>query len=126
MIDPEKQIAYWRQGADEDRTVARELLARGHTRHALFLCHLALEKALKAHVCKKNRDLAPRIHNLARLAELAGLDVPGPYGDLLADMNAFNIEGRYPNLLVPPPSLTEAQLYATRAEEVLEWLFSQL
>ena len=126
MIDPEKQIAYWRQGAEEDRTVARELLDRGHTRHGLFLCHLALEKALKAHVCKKSRDLAPRIHNLVRLAEMAGLDLPGGYGDLLADMNAFNIEGRYPDLLVPPPSSTETQLYATRAEEVLQWLLSQL
>jgi HEPN domain-containing protein len=126
MIDPDKQIAYWRQGAEEDRTVARELLDRGHTRHALFLSHLALEKALKAHACKATRDLAPRIHNLTRLAEFTGLDVPANYGDVLADMNAFNIEGRYPDLLVPPPSVTEAQLYANRAEEVLEWLLSLL
>ncbi len=126
MIDAEKQIVYWREGAGEDRIVARELLDRGHTRHALFFCHLALEKALKAHVCRRTRDLAPRIHNLTRLAEFAGVDLPGSYRDVLADMNAFNIEGRYPDLLLPPPSKTEARLYASRAEEVLEWLLSQL
>lgn len=126
MIDLEKQIAYWRQSAEEDGAVARELLDRGRNRHALFLWHLALEKALKAHVCRKTRDLAPRIHNLTRLAELAGLDLPDNYGDVLADMNAFNIEGRYPDLLVPPPNPTQAQAYATRAEEVLECLLSQL
>ena len=126
MIDPEKQIGYWRQGSEEDRIVARELLDRGHTRHALFLSHLALEKALKAHVCRKTRDLAPRIHNLTRLAECAGVDLPGNYRDVLADMNTFNIEGRYPDLLAPPPSVTEAQLYAARAEEVLQWLLNLL
>lgn len=87
---------------------------------------MALEKALKAHVCKNSRDLAPRTHNLVRLAEIAGVDLPSSYGDLLADMNAFNIEGRYPDPLVPPPSLTEAQLYVTRAEEVLQWSLNQL
>ena len=81
---------------------------------------------LKAHVCRKTQDLAPRIHNLTRLAEVAGVGLPDNYRDLLADMNAFNIEGRYPDLLVPPPSLTDARRYATRAEEVLQWLLSQL
>jgi HEPN domain-containing protein len=126
MIDPEKQITYWRQGAEEDRTVARDLLDRGHTRYALFLWHLAVEKALKAHVCRKTQDLAPRMHNLTRLADCAGIDLPGNYRDVVADLNVFNIEGRYPDLLAPPPSLVEAQQYASRAEEVLQWLLNLL
>jgi len=44
---------------------------KNRIRHGLFLANLALEKALKALVCKATRDLAPRIHNLVRLAELA-------------------------------------------------------
>lgn len=31
-----------------------------------------------------------------------------------------------PDMLMPPPSLTEAQDYLTRAEEVLQWLLSRL
>ncbi len=52
MIDIEKQVAYWRHGAEEDWEVAHQLFDRGYIRHSLFFVHLALEKALKAHVCR--------------------------------------------------------------------------
>lgn len=44
--------------------------------------------------------------------------------DILAEMNSFNIEGRYPDTLSPPPSQEEAQHYMTQAEEVFQWLIS--
>jgi HEPN domain-containing protein len=122
MIDIEKQVAYWRDGAREDWAVAQELVDGGRIRHGLFFAHLALEKALKAHVCRQTRDLAPRIHNLVRLAELAGLNLTQEQVDVLAEMNAFNIEGRYPESLTPPPTLAQARTYLTRAEEVFRWL----
>lgn len=96
MIDIDKQIVHWRDGAKEDIEVARELVARGRNRHGLFLAHLALEKVLKAHVCRHTRDLAPRIHSLVRLAELASIKPNKEQLDTLAEMNAFNLEGRYP------------------------------
>ena len=72
MIDIEKHVDFWREGAREDWAVALELVNKERTRHGLFFAHLALEKALKALVCQKTRDLAPRTHNLVRLAEFAG------------------------------------------------------
>ena len=48
MVNTEKQIAFWRQGAAEDWEVADALVDRGSARHGLFFAHLALEKALKA------------------------------------------------------------------------------
>lgn len=71
MIDINKQINYWRNSAIEDWEVARELLKSGRVRHGLFFAHLAIEKLLKAHVCRSTKDLAPRIHNLVRLADMA-------------------------------------------------------
>jgi hypothetical protein len=41
-------------------------------------------------------------------------------------MNAFNIEGRYPELLTAPPSPAEAKELMRRAEEVKKWLTAQL
>jgi hypothetical protein len=41
-----------------------------------------------------------------------------------AEMNSFNIEGRYPDTLSPSPSEEEAQHYMTQAEEVFQWLIS--
>ncbi len=105
MIDVDKQIAYWRSSALEDWDVGRALVRQKRTRHGLFFVHLALEKALKALVCRSTNDLAPCLHNLVRLAELTDLDLSADQVDLLAEMNAFNIEGRYPESLAPPQPL---------------------
>ncbi len=126
MFDIEKQIAYWRDGAVEDWEVAQDLLKRRRTRHGLFFVHLALEKLLKAHVCRRTNDLAPRLHNLIRLAELAKLTPTQAQLDILADINTFNLEGRYPDMLTPVPSLGDAKDHLRRAEEVYRWLLSQL
>ena len=126
MIDIAQQVAYWRDGAREDWDVAQDLIAQGRVRHAMFFAHLALEKVLKAHICRQTNDLAPRLHNLIRLAEIGDVRPSQKYLDVLAEMNAFNLEGRYPDLLMPPPSLAEARDYLTRAEEVMQWLLSQL
>ncbi|MBE3095825.1 MAG: HEPN domain-containing protein [Planctomycetes bacterium] len=126
MIDVPKQIAHWRDSAQEDWAVARELVDRGRNRHGLFFAHLALEKALKAHVCAKTQKLAPRTHNLVRLAELASLTLKPEQADALAEMNTFALEGRYPETLLPPPNEAEARRYMTRAEEVFQCLIRQL
>jgi len=126
MIDVEKQVAYWRSSATEDWEVARDLIERGKVRHGLFFAHLTLEKLLKACVCRHTQDLAPRLHNLVRLAELAGLPLDEARLDLLAEMNVFGVEGRYPDLLVPPPTPDEARDYLRRIEEVYEWLMKKL
>ncbi len=126
MIDIEKQVAYWRDGATEDWQVARELIQRRRPRQGLFFAHLALEKVLKAHVCRNTQDLAPRVHNLVRLSELAELRLDEKQIDALAEMNAFNIEGRYPEMLAPEPSVEEARSYIRRAREVYIWLIRKL
>jgi HEPN domain-containing protein len=126
MIDIDRQIAFWRYSAEEDMTVARDLVHRNRIRHGLFFAHLALEKALKAHVCRLTEDIAPRLHNLVRLAELAELHPKPAQLDILAEMNSFNIEGRYPDTLSMPPSQESAKHYMTRADEVFQWLIELL
>lgn len=40
----------------------------------------------------------------------------------MAEANEFNIEGRYPELLLPIPTMEEANNFMVRAEEVFKWL----
>jgi HEPN domain-containing protein len=122
MVDIGKQISFWRSGAEEDWEVAQALVARGNIRHGLFFAHLALEKALKALVCAQTADLAPRLHNLVRLAELVGQELSAAQIDTLAEMNVFALEGRYPDALAPPTTAAEAEVFLERAREVLECL----
>ena len=126
MIDINKQIEFWFEGAKEDWEVASDLVNRNHVRHGLFFAHLALEKALKAHVCLVTQDLAPRLHNLVRLSEIAELSLNPDQLDVLAEMNAFNIEGRYPDTLSPPPGKKQALEYIAKSNKVFQWLIDQL
>lgn len=126
MIDISKQIKYWQENAQEDWEVALELLENNRFRHGLFFAHLALEKILKAHVCKETNDLAPKIHNLIHLSQLANINLSSDQFNLLAEMNPFNIEGRYPDSMKITPTKEEAQLLIGNARKVLEWLMNQL
>ena len=122
MIDIGKQITHWRNSAVEDWSVAQDLVTRGKIRHGLFFAHLTLEKTIKAHVCKATGELASKIHNLVRLSQIAGLALSEDHIDLLAEVSEFNIEGRYPEMLLPPPSREEADAYMIRIDEVLQCL----
>ena len=125
MVDIEKQAAFWLESGQEDWQVANELVASGRIRQGLFFAHLALEKTLKGLVCRDTQDLAPPIHNLVRLIQKTRLIPDQDQLDLLAQVNAYNIEGRYPDTLTPPPNLTEAQKDMKKIEEVLAWLISE-
>lgn len=126
MLDIEKQIVFWKDSAREDFAVARQLVNSGRTRHGLFFAHLALEKSLKAIVCKHTQDLAPRLHNLVRLYEFAALPLSDTVKTaILAEMNAFNIEGRYPEPQIRPPTKEEALHYMSQVEGIFEWLMNQ-
>jgi HEPN domain-containing protein len=123
MLDVEKNIAHWQNGAKEALETADDLINRDHrVLHGLFFVHLALEKIIKAHIWRVKKEMPPRIHNLNRLAEVAGLPLDEKNRDILAEVNEFNIEGRYSDLLMPPPSLAEAKQYLERAKGTFEWL----
>lgn len=126
MSEIEKQVVYWRDGAAEDWPVACDLVQKGKRRHGLFFAHLTLEKALKALVCRRTQNLAPRIHNLVRLAALAALPLNPQQRLVLEEMNRHGKEGRYPEFLGQPPPQDEADDCIRRAKEVYQWLMSLL
>ena len=122
-FDFEKQAAHWRKGADEAWDAAVDLINKDHrTQFGLFFVHLALEKTIKARIWRTKRKMPPRIHNLIRLAELADLPLDDGNKKVLAEINEFNIEGRYSDLLVAPVTLQEAKVYLRRAKGTFEWL----
>lgn len=119
-MDVERQVEYWRTGSVEDLSAA-EALAAQHPRHALFLAHLALEKVLKAHVTRATGDVPPRIHDLLRLVELAGLTVAAEQRVFLARFQQYCLAGRYPDMQRghPEPAAVAAEL--AQAREMHSW-----
>ncbi len=125
-MDAERQVAYWAEGAGEDLGVAEALVSQGKIRHGLFFAHLALEKMLKAHVCRATQDVPPRTHNLPMLAERASLQFGETQRNLLAEMERFQLAGRYPDASIAVPGEREAQELMARSREVFEWLRRKL
>jgi hypothetical protein len=126
VVDIEKQVTYWRSGAEEDWLVGLDLVSQNRVRHGLIFIHMAFEKILKAHVCRRIQDIAPRLHNLIRLAEMAGIALDQHQQNILADINVFSIQGRYPDMLLPSPSPELAQEVLDQATELFQWLTNQL
>ncbi|MGD1001593.1 MAG: HEPN domain-containing protein [Candidatus Brocadiia bacterium] len=125
-MDVQKQIDYWKKSSQEDLEAAKTLLEKGHFRHALFFAHLAIEKALKAHVTRKTCEVPPKIHNLTRLAEKAALPLELWQRDFLLAFDAHQLEGRYPDMVSALMDRTEAQAELAKAERGLQWLMSLL
>ena len=121
-MDVEKQIAYWRDGATEDMEVAGELVASGRFRHGLFFAHLAVEKVLKARVVKATGEQPPKIHNLARLSEISGVELPDDEDLRMRRIAVFQLHGRYPDMMVDEIEEGEAHDTLYDAQELLAWL----
>jgi HEPN domain-containing protein len=67
----------------------------GRYADALFFIHLSLEAELKRVVVEKSGEQAPRIHDLPRLAYLAGLEPDEAQRQQLETITTFNMRARY-------------------------------
>ena len=130
MIDIDKQVFYWKEGAADDWRVANKLLEGKETLPALFFAHLTIEKILKAHVCRQTQEYAPMIHNLLSLAQRARLSLSLERANLLAELTTYNIRGRYPDMRdvqkIEKPTLQYSKSLFEKIEEMYEWLKNQL
>ncbi len=95
---------------------------------AAFLCHQAVEKALKALIMGKTRNPPPLTHSLIVLGRLA--QVPKEYQRLLRELTAEYVMSRYPNAAEEVPAkLYEPEVvqeYLEKTDEVLEWVRKEL
>jgi len=126
MVNVEKHISYWLKGAIEDWEVSSQLIQSNKVRHGLFFLHLSFEKVLKAHICKKTQDIAPKLHNLVRLLKLSKISLNQKEIDILAELNPFNIEGRYPETWYVAPTKKEALQIVEKVKDLFACLKNQL
>jgi HEPN domain-containing protein len=125
-VNVDKQVAHWLNSAKEDLEVAGQLIDGGKYRHGLFFIHLSIEKVLKAIYTKRLAQVPPKLHALDRLVELCGLQVSDEQTRIMARINAFNLEGRYPEQTPIQLDRESATGLKLKAEEVYQWLIKQL
>lgn len=126
MFDTKMQIDYWSRGAASDIETAKILIKNKKYLHALFFCHLTIEKIIKAHVTKVTNQVPPKSHNLFRLLELAGIEVSDENAEFLGILMKYQLEGRYPDYIPENPGKKNVDEYYKKTEEILTWLKNQL
>lgn len=91
-------ISYWKTNAARDWKRVSLLFNNKDYLFALFCAHLTLEKLVKAHWVKDNiENIPPKFHNLNKLLSQTKLELTEEEKVFCADMNKFQIEGRYPD-----------------------------
>ena len=126
----EDHIQYWMDSAADDLDTAEKLFLVEKFDWCLFLGHLVLEKALKAHYVQDNENqMPPRIHNLVKLAEKTRLPLNEDLVFFLDEVTDFNLEVRYPEYKREFQKRCNREFSETRFSKIKEhytWLKSQL
>ena len=94
-----KEVQSWIDGAEEALRIAEQQLESKRPLWAVFFCHLAVEKMLKAAVLSRTGEVAPKTHNLMYLLKLGQLSPSEEVLDFLGQLNTFNVPTRYPDEL---------------------------
>jgi len=125
----EKHVEYWLIESEKDLPVAESMLTNGHYNWSLFVGHLVLEKLLKAIYVKEHQKLAPRIHDLVKLAKSISLRLSDEQLIFLSEVTDFNMESRYPdekNQFLKQCDRAFAETYLQQIKEMHNWLKKQI
>ena len=120
-----KDTSNWIALADYDLETARRMLATRRFLYVVFMCHLALEKMLKAHVTESTQSIPVKTHDLIYLIKKSQLELPQEYLEFVGKINSASIPTRYPEDLqkalkeYPEPI---AQDYLEQTTKVPQWL----
>jgi HEPN domain-containing protein len=123
-----EDIEYWFTLGRVDLESARRSLQGDSFLHCIFGCQQALEKVLKGLIVQITGEAPPRMHNLVRLASLAGLALQLDHEQLLAKLSLEYIEMRYPeelDTIVELNNRSAAEEHLRQTEELFRWFEAQ-
>ncbi|GAI27743.1 unnamed protein product [marine sediment metagenome] len=72
------------------------MLKSGRYIYVIFMCHLSLEKMLKAITTEITQKISPKSHNLIYLLKLGNIQLPPELFNFIAKINNVSIITRYP------------------------------
>lgn len=120
-----KATANWLQSMQYDLKTASTLLKDRKYIYVIFMCHLAIEKALKAALSEMFKGLPPYTHNLNRLVELGNIKLPPKHQDFINKINLQSVPTRYPEdfkKLSKEFNKKIAEDYLKQTKGVIKWL----
>ncbi len=111
--------------SEYDFTTAGHMYKTGRYVYVVFMCHLAIEKMLKAIAAEATDKTPPKTHNLLYLIKLSDIKIPQDLFDFVAKINNASVVTRYPedfSKLIESYPENIVKEYLEYTERVLEWL----
>mgnify|MGYP001298606004 FL=1 len=113
------------KSSEYDLETAQFMLDTRRYVYVIFMCHLSLEKLLKAFVSEINQAIPPKSHNLIYLTKISNIQLPQSYLEFIAKINNASIITRYPEdfsktLEAYPEDIAFEYLSITK--EIHKWL----
>jgi HEPN domain-containing protein len=92
------KVNYWFDISEYDLETAKAMLISKRFLYVGFMCHLAIEKLLKAYYVSVKDEMPPYSHNLTYLAEKSSLlsKLSEDQKSFIDELEPMNIEARYP------------------------------
>jgi len=115
----------WMEQADYDYETAVYMAQGERYIYTVFMCHLAIEKALKGCIVKVTNVMPPKIHSLIQLTKKSELTPPEDIGKFLVSLDQASIPTRYPEDLMTVKKIytkDKTEEILTKTKEALEWL----
>lgn len=115
----------WLASADYDIETATHMLATHRYLYVVFMCHLTLEKTLKAIASEAQGRTPPKTHDLLYLVTLGAVTLSQEHLEFIGKVNNASIPTRYPEDLPKTISIFPkevAEHYLEKTKEVIRWL----
>jgi HEPN domain-containing protein len=125
----QKRSTEWLKQADYDLDTAGYMYTGGRYPYAVFMSHLAVEKALKGLYYEKRQQIPPKSHSLQYLLNEIGIKPPPSHGKFIIKLSEASIPTRYPEDLekmkkdFTPEAVGDILM---KAQEVIQWIKKQL
>lgn len=111
--------------SEYDLATADYMLKTGRYIYVVFMCHLSIEKMLKAIVAEVTDKTPPKTHNLLYLTRLAEVSFPEKLFEFVSKINNVSIVTRYPEdfkKVIESYPENIVSIYLKQTKEVIAWL----
>lgn len=118
-------ITNWIKSSNYDIKTAEHMFATGRYVYVLFMCHLSVEKLLKALYEVTQGKVPPKTHNLIYLSNAVKLEIPENLLQTIESLNDLSVVTRYPediSALVKAFKKDRVADYLKKTKEFLKWL----
>lgn len=119
----------WLKSALYDLETAEHMFSTRRYIYTVFMCHLALEKILKAMVEQTINTSSPRSHDLLYLVHLGGIVIPEDKLQFLSRLANVSVATRYPedfDALFDKINSSNSKEILSQTKEFFGWIQKQL